>query len=50
MIHYDMPTYRTESKQATQRKIRLMTALIVVMPILSLLAGAAVAAHQYGVL
>lgn len=34
----------------SRKKARWLTALAVVLPILSMLAGAAVAAHQYGVL
>lgn len=47
VLQYD---YKLQDKEPTQRKTKLLTALVVVMPLISLLAGAALAAHQYGVL
>lgn len=55
MLRYDLPAgsyQQTDNakRQAGRRKTKLVVMLAIILPMLSMLAGAALAAYHYGVL
>lgn len=50
MLKMDLPMPGGKGLSNSKHRAKLIAAALILLPILSLLAGAALAAHQYGVL